>query len=217
MMNLNNFKNLLIGLLVACGLSISTITDAKWTSKDGKAVWVDDVTTSPPEKAVSTPAATTPQSESTDSKSTDQFDKAAVDRTRNQILMLDDLYKTAVVAITEHYVNDPSTLSAASAAKVLFAAMKKNGWHEARLLGFTDVLFNASENAPKDEFENKAKEALLGGSANYEEVVSIGNKQYLRMATSVPVVMEKCIMCHADFKDKKGAIGAIAYSVELIR
>ncbi len=211
-MNFINFKNLLIGLSIVCGLSISTISSAKWTNQDGKTVWVDDATASSPQKIVSRPAATEAQSESAD-----QSDKAAVDRTRNQILMLDDLYKTAVVAITEHYVNDPSTLSAASAAKVLFAAMKKNGWHEARLLGFTDVLFNASENAPKDEFENKAKEALLGGAANYEEVVSKGNKQYLRMATAVPVVMEKCIMCHADFKDKKGAIGAIAYTVELIR
>jgi hypothetical protein len=205
MMNLNNFKNLLIGLSVVCALSFSTLSNAKWTTKDGKTIWVDDGATASSNNVAS------------QSGGTDQSDKAAVDRTRNQILMLDDLYKTAVVAITEHYVNDPSTLSAASAAKVLFAAMKKNGWHEARLLGFTDVLFNASENAPKDEFENKAKEALLGGAANYEEVVSTGNKQYLRMATAVPVVMEKCVMCHADFKDKKGAIGAIAYTVELIR
>ena len=204
-MNLNNFKNLLIGLSVVCGLSFSTLSNAKWTTKDGKTIWVDEGAT------------TSSNNVASQSGDADQSDKAAVDRTRNQILMLDDLYKTAVVAITEHYVKDPSTLSAASAAKVLFAAMKKNGWHEARLLGFTDVLFNASENAPKDEFENKAKEALLGGAANYEEVVSTGNKQYLRMATAVPVVMEKCIMCHADFKDKKGAIGAIAYTVELIR
>ena len=204
-MNLNNFKNLLIGLSVVCGLSFSTLSNAKWTTKDGKTIWVDEGAT------------TSSNNVASQSGDADQSDKAAVDRTRNQILMLDDLYKTAVVAITEHYVKDPSTLSAASAAKELFAAMKKNGWHEARLLGFTDVLFNASENAPKDEFENKAKEALLGGAANYQEVVSTGNKQYLRMATAVPVVMEKCIMCHADFKDKKGAIGAIAYTVELIR
>ncbi len=49
----------------------------------------------------------------------------AITRTRQQIKMLDDLYKTAVVLITEHYVTDPSILSAASAAKALFAAMKK--------------------------------------------------------------------------------------------
>ena len=201
-----NLKNVVISLTIFCAFSIGSITEAKWVTKDGKTTWVDDEKSSPIKAA--TADGTVAESNT---------DTAAVDRTRKQILMLDDLYKTAVVAITEHYVNDPSTLSAASAAKVLFAAMKKNGWHEARLLGFTDVLFNASENAPKDEFENKAKEALLGGAANYEEVVSKGGKDYLRMATAVPVVMEKCIMCHADFKDKKGAIGAIAYTVELIQ
>jgi hypothetical protein len=204
-----NLKNVVISLTIVCVLSIGSITEAKWITKDGKPTWVGDEKSSPI-KAVNSAVADSAAAES-------NTDTAAVDRTRKQILMLDDLYKTAVVAITEHYVNDPSTLSAASAAKVLFAAMEKNGWHEARLLGFTDVLFNASENAPKDEFENKAKEALLGGAANYEEVVSKGGKDYLRMATAVPVVMEKCIMCHADFKDKQGAIGAIAYTMELIQ
>ncbi|MGR9106617.1 MAG: c-type heme family protein [Gammaproteobacteria bacterium] len=142
---------------------------------------------------------------------------AAVARTRKQIQMLDDLYKTAVVLITEHYVNDPSTLSAATASKALFAAMKEKGWHDARLLGFTDVLFNPSENAPRDDFEKTAETKLLEGAATYEEVVKIEGRDHLRMATSVPVVMEKCVMCHANFKDKKGAIGAISYTVPLIQ
>ena len=40
----------------------------------------------------------------------------AVERTRKTVRMLDDLYKTAVVAITTHYVNDTDDLSAGSAA-----------------------------------------------------------------------------------------------------
>ena len=52
---------------------------------------------------------------------------ASVDRTREQILMLDDLYKTAVVLMTEHYVQDTGTLSAATAAKALFQTMQENG------------------------------------------------------------------------------------------
>ncbi|MGH8475460.1 MAG: c-type heme family protein [Methylococcales bacterium] len=141
---------------------------------------------------------------------------AAIARTRKQIQMLDDLYKTAVVLITEHYVNDPSTLSAATASKALFAAMKKKGWHDARLLGFTDVLFNPVENAPQDDFETTAQAKLLEGAATYEEVVRIDGRDHLRMATAVPVVMEKCVICHANFKDKQGAIGAISYTVPLI-
>ncbi len=143
--------------------------------------------------------------------------QAAIDRTRQQVLMLDDLYKTAVVAITEHYVKDPSTLSAASAAKALFAAMKAKGWHDARLLGFTDVLFNASDNTPKDDFEKTAKQKIMAGAASYEAVETQGDKQIFRMATTVPVVMEKCVMCHANFKDVKGSIGAISYSLPLVQ
>lgn len=65
-------------------------------------------------------------------------DDPAVARTVEQVKMLDALYKTAVVLITEHYVENPSSISAATASKLLFAEMKKNGFHEVRLLGLTD-------------------------------------------------------------------------------
>ena len=141
---------------------------------------------------------------------------AAIERTRKQVQMLDDLYKTVVVLVTEHYVNDPGTLSAASAAKALFAAMKKNGWHDVRLLGFTDVLFRADENSPKDAFERTAKEKLMAGAPLHEEVVEKQGKRYLRVVTPVPVVMEKCVMCHANFKDNEGVMGALSYTVPVI-
>ncbi len=194
------YRLLILFVCLASALNVSPLS-AKWLKKDGKPVWVDEVK----------------KQDKTQTTSSTATEQTAVNRTRQQILMLDDLYKTAVVAITEHYVNDPSTLSAASATKALFAAMKQKGWHDARLLGFTNVLFNAQENAPKDTFENNAKKALLGGAANYEEVAKIDDKHYLRMATPIPVVMEKCVMCHANFKDNKRIIGAIAYQVELIK
>lgn len=146
----------------------------------------------------------------------DSSKDAAVTRTRQQVLMLDDLYKTAIVLITEHYVKDPATLSAASAGKAIFAAMKQKGWHEVRLVGFTDVLFN-QENKPADAFEQAAKKSLVSGKATHEEVVTKDGKRYLRMATAVPVVMEKCTMCHANFKDNKNVIGALAYTVPLVQ
>ena len=42
-----------------------------------------------------------------------------LERTRQQVKMLDDLYKTTVVLVTEHYVITAKTLSAATAAKAL--------------------------------------------------------------------------------------------------
>lgn len=142
-------------------------------------------------------------------------DDQAIDRTRQQIHMLDDLYKTAVVLITEHYVTDPSILNAATAAKALFAEMQKKGWHEARLVGLTDVI-NNPENEPKDDFERIAAEKLRSGQQSHEEVVVEDGKRYLRMATPVPVVMEKCVMCHENFEGDTGAVGALAYKVPVI-
>lgn len=140
----------------------------------------------------------------------------AVERTKKQIMMLDDLYKTAVVLITEHYVKDPTTLSAATASKAIFKAMKEKGWHEARLLGYTDVLLNPAENKPAAGFDTKAQERIMGGESNYSEVVEEGGKRYVLMATAVPVVMEKCVMCHSNFKGKTGAIGALSYKMAVI-
>ena len=129
--------------------------------------------------------------------------------------MLDDLYKTAVVLITEHYVQDTSTLSAATAAKALFQTMQENGWHEVRLLGLTDELRNP-ENAPADEFETAAAAALLAGGSSHEEVVTDAGNESLRLATALPVVMEKCVMCHPSWEGNTGSIGALSYTVPLI-
>jgi hypothetical protein len=52
-------------------------------------------------------------------------DKAAIDRTREQVKMLDDLYKTAVVKITKVYVGQQGEVPAALAAMEIFAEMKK--------------------------------------------------------------------------------------------
>lgn len=145
----------------------------------------------------------------------EELHTASVDRTRTQIRMLDDLYKTAVVLITEHYVEDENTLSAASAAKALFAAMDESGWHQVRLVGLTDEL-KSGGNAPADEFESAAAAMLLAGEASHEEVVTEDGTDYLRLATPVPVVMEKCVMCHPTWEGNTGNIGALSYKVPLI-
>ena len=140
---------------------------------------------------------------------------ASVARTRAQVRMLDDLYKTAVVLITEHYVETPTTLSAASAAKALFSEMQKKGWHEVRLIGLTDALMN-QDNAPADDFERAAAAKLRAGEASHEEVVTEKDVRYLRYATPLPVVMAKCLMCHPTWEGNSGTVGALGYKVPLI-
>ena len=57
-----------------------------------------------------------------------------VERARREVELLDDIYKSAIVLITKHYVDDKSDLAAGEAFKVLFNSMKEKGWHEVRLL-----------------------------------------------------------------------------------
>lgn len=138
----------------------------------------------------------------------------AVERTREQIKMLDDIYKTAVVAITEKYVHKETDSPAIIVAMGLFDAMKKKGWHEVRLIDATGQPYN-EKNVAKDDFEKAAVKALVGGKDYYEQLVKVDGKQRLRAATSVPVVMKKCTMCHENYKTVKDgvAIGLLTYDV----
>lgn len=145
----------------------------------------------------------------------DQADPALA-RARKQVLMLDDLYKTAIVLITDKYVNSDTDLPAGSAFQALFSAMKKKGWHEVRLVDATGEPLR-EKNAPADDFEKEAIKQLLTGKSGYEQVVEKDKKRFLRSATIIPVVMDKCIMCHPNYKEvKKGqAIGALSYTLPI--
>lgn len=142
---------------------------------------------------------------------------AAVERARREVKMLDDIYKTSIVLITEHYVEDDDDLPAGSAFKALFAAVEKKGWHKVRLVDASGEPIN-DENEAKKGFEKRAIEQLLKGKAAYDEVVKDGEKRYLNAATAIPVVMDKCIMCHENYKDlpKGRAIGAMSYRVPIL-
>lgn len=139
---------------------------------------------------------------------------AAVARTRKQVHMLDDLYKTAIVLVTTHYVDDKADLAAGAAFQKLFEAMKAKGHHEVRLLDATGQPWD-DDNLPKDAFEKAAIAQIKDGKAYYEEVVTRDGKRYLRAATNIPVVLEKCAMCHEHYRDvPKGAnIGALSYTI----
>lgn len=137
----------------------------------------------------------------------------AVDRARREVRLLDDIYKTAIVLVTKHYVEEKSDLPAGEAFKVLFGAMKEKGWHEVRLLDGSGQPIN-DDNKPKDEFEREAIKQMLAEKPYYEQVVTKDGKQFLRAATPVPVVMDKCVLCHENYKGKK-IIGSLAYTLPL--
>jgi hypothetical protein len=136
-----------------------------------------------------------------------------LDRARREVKLLDDIYKTAIVLITKHYVKEDSDLPAGEAFKVLFASMKEKGWHEVRLLDATGEPLN-EDNSPQDAFEKSAVKALLAGEPYYEEQAGKDGKRFLRAATPIPIVMEKCTMCHGNYRDQK-VIGALGYRLPL--
>jgi hypothetical protein len=146
----------------------------------------------------------------------DQKADLAIERTRKTVRMLDDLYKTAVVLITEHYVNDSNDLPAGSAAIALFDAMKKKGWHDVRLLDASGEPLE-EKNTPRDDFEKQAVAQIKSGETYVDQVVEKGGKRYLRAATPIPVVLKKCTMCHPNYEQAKPgqAIGALSYTLPI--
>jgi Protein of unknown function (DUF3365) len=138
----------------------------------------------------------------------------AVTRAKKQARMLDTLYKTAIVLITENYVEGKESLAAGDAFQALFKAMKDNEFHEVRLLDATGDAYDP-DNDPKTDFEKEAVKAILDGQPIYERVVKEGDQQYLLSATPIPVVMEKCTICHSNYEGAKGPIGALGLKIPL--
>jgi hypothetical protein len=138
----------------------------------------------------------------------------AVARARRQIEILDHLYKSMIVLITDNYVTEEADLAAGAAFQKVFDSVKQKGYHEVRLLDATGEPYD-KDNVPRDEFEKAAIAALKGGKPYYEQIVEKDGKRYLRAATPIPVVLEKCTICHPHYeKAKPGqAIGALGYSL----
>jgi hypothetical protein len=140
-----------------------------------------------------------------------------LERTRQEVRMLDDLFKNTIVLIDHTYVKTPKDVAAATAGKALFAAMKKKGWCDVRLLGLTDVIGD-QDDVPRGTFEQAAAKKLVAGDTWYEEVTEKPDgKRYLRVATAIPVVSENCVMCHANFEGNKGNVGALSYMVPMMQ
>lgn len=145
-----------------------------------------------------------------------QPEQASVEQARKLVRILDDVYKQTIVLITDKYVHDERDFPAGSAAVALFATLSKSGSHEARLIDATGEPYEP-KNSAQDEFEKEGIKRLKAGEAGYDQVVHQDGKYKLRAVTPVPVVMKKCVMCHAHYADAKPGepIGAIVYTIPL--
>lgn len=140
----------------------------------------------------------------------------ALEEARKDVRMLDDVYKTTIVLITENYVHDQTDFGAGPAAKALFAAIEEKGWHAVRLLDLSGEPVN-DENRPADAFEKAAAETLAAGGDYHDAVEERDGKRVLRAATPIPVVLDKCILCHENYRGvpEGQAIGMLGYTVPL--
>jgi hypothetical protein len=140
-------------------------------------------------------------------------EKVTAEQARREVRIVDDLYKTAIVFMNDVYVVDENSVAAGETARHLFDAMKTKGWHEARLIDGTGEPLN-DENEPTGDFEKKAIKKILKGETYYDEVVREDGQNYLRAATVVPVINDKCVICHPGSK-VGDVMGAISYKVLL--
>jgi hypothetical protein len=130
----------------------------------------------------------------------------ALKRTRAQVKMLDELYKNAVVSITNKYDGPP----AIKVAKDIFAAMEKSGWHKARLVDDSGSPQNEA-NLPHTDFEKRAAVAIRAGKPYFEEIEGSGPGRKLYAATVVPAVTKKCAACHG--VNEGDLLGFIRYEI----
>jgi len=56
--------------------------------------------------------------------------------------------------------------------------------------------------------------AILDGKESYEQVEIIDGKTYLKTVTPIPVVMQKCVLCHANYEGQK-IIGGLGIKLEI--
>ncbi len=134
----------------------------------------------------------------------------AVKRARQTVKILDEMYKTFIVLITDEYVKDETMFSALTVSKNVFEKMSTKGWYKARLIDATGDPHNP-ENTPGNKFERDAIEAFIDGKTFYDKVEKENGEYYYKAATSVSIVTNGCTICHPHNKHGD-LLGGISYT-----
>lgn len=140
-------------------------------------------------------------------------DKAAIERTRKVIKLIDDINKAYVITITDTYVKAQEKAPAAAVVKKVFAHMEKNQHGTGRLIDATGSPLREG-NVAKTDFEKAAVKAIKSGKAYVDEVGTKDGKPVLRAATVVPAVMAACVNCHPHVKEGE-VLGALVYEIPI--
>jgi hypothetical protein len=145
-----------------------------------------------------------------------QVDPRDLEHARRTVKMLDHIYKTAIVLITDKYVHTEEDFAAGAAAVTWFDAISKEGSHTVRLIDATGDPYDPA-NVAKSDFEKRAVKELKDGKEYVEQVVDKEGRPTLLAATPIPVVLEKCVMCHPHYRDAEDGqpIGALSYEMPI--
>src|SRR3954466_6568264 len=95
-------------------------------------------------------------------------DEAAVNRARKTVRMLDDIYKQAIVLITDKYVKTKKDYPAGRAAVKWLNDIGKKGWPKSRLIDVSGEPYSA-RNVAEDDFEKEGVKRLKAGKDYYEK------------------------------------------------
>lgn len=136
-------------------------------------------------------------------------DDPALARAREEVKMLDALYKTAVVSVTERYQRGQPAIMV---ARDVFGAMDELGHHSARLVDASQAPLG-EETGPETDFEKRAAEAMRRGETYLEEVAGEGPDRRLLAATVVPAVHRRCASCHG--VEEGDLLGFIRYELPI--
>jgi hypothetical protein len=146
------------------------------------------------------------------SKDKPTVDDEVLAQARDTVKMLDDVYKSAIVVFTDKFVTKEGDVPAGAFAVPWMEEVSKHGTHKVRLIDVTGEPYD-EKNTAKSDFEKAAVKKIKAGETYVEAVTVVDGKPMLQAATSVPVVMEKCVLCHPNYESvaKGAAIGAITY------
>jgi len=141
-----------------------------------------------------------------------KVDPEALAQARATVKMLDDVYKTAIVVFTDKFVTEEGDVPAGAFAVPWMEEISKHGTHKVRLIDVAGEPID-EKNTAKSDFEKSAVKKIKAGESYVESIATVDGKQVLQAATSVPVVMEKCVMCHPNYENipEGQSIGAITY------
>ena len=105
----------------------------------------------------------------------DAPDAAALKRARREVRMLDDIFKTAIVLITDKYVKTRKDYPAGRAAVRWLAEVGKKGHPKVRLIDVSGEPYSP-QNVAIDAFEKEGVQQLKAGKDYFDRVENQGGK-----------------------------------------